>query len=125
MIIIRGRNIDPVDLELAAGEVMPDSARGPGKTASCAAFALNDASPEEEKICLVLEVDRDMVSRAEEWIREVRARLVGDFGVPVARVALVRRGGVPRTTSGKIQRRLCRSLYRAGELSIIEEGRFD
>ena len=58
-----------------------------------------------------LRADRDEVRRA-----IVRA-VVEEHEVQPSDVVLVRPGTIPRTTSGKLQRLLCREMYRDGRLA--------
>ena len=46
----------------------------------------------------------------------VRRGIAEDLEAQVHEVVLVGPGGVPRTTSGKVQRRACRTLYLEGKL---------
>jgi acyl-CoA synthetase (AMP-forming)/AMP-acid ligase II len=41
------------------------------------------------------------------------------FGLALYDLVLLNRGRLPRTTSGKIQRHLCKELYQAGQLSAL------
>ncbi|MDX2687315.1 fatty acyl-AMP ligase [Streptomyces scabiei] len=50
---------------------------------------------------------------------DMKQTVVREFGVPVTAVALVRPGGVRRTTSGKVQRAAMRALHLAGELDTL------
>ena len=47
----------------------------------------------------------------------VRDRLRRAEGVPVAEVLVLQKGQLPKTSSGKLQRRKARQLYLDGELS--------
>jgi acyl-coenzyme A synthetase/AMP-(fatty) acid ligase len=53
----------------------------------------------------------------------VRIKVGEELGLPLTLIAICARGAIPKTTSGKIQRRLCRSLLLAGELEIVTEWR--
>ncbi|MEU4626371.1 fatty acyl-AMP ligase [Actinoplanes sp. NPDC023801] len=114
-VIIRfGRNYYPQDIEQTT------ELCAPGLQPSCsAAFAVEgDAT---EALVIVVEVNgrvlRDTpVRQLTDTVREtVKAR----HGIPVADVVLIRRGTLPRTTSGKVQRRACRAGYLDGTLSRI------
>jgi amino acid adenylation domain-containing protein len=103
VIIVRGRNIYPQDLELAAEQA---SARiRPG---CVAAFW-------DEELVVVAEVDSgdDAIAAA------VRGALSEACEVAVAKVVLVARGTIPKTSSGKIQRHATKEAWRAGQLSVI------
>ena len=54
----------------------------------------------------------------------VRSRIGSALALPVADVVLVRRGRIPKTTSGKVRRAELRRRYLAGELERLasEEG---
>jgi acyl-CoA synthetase (AMP-forming)/AMP-acid ligase II len=113
LIIVRGRNLYPQDLEAATREAHPALERGVG-----AAFSV--PVPEEE-VVVVRECRTDRVTPDElaRVAASVRDRLTRDVGVPAQNVVLVPPGTVARTTSGKIQRRLLRRRFLGGELPIL------
>ena len=59
----------------------------------------------------------------QQAIVTVRSRVAEELELPLALAAVCERGAIPKTTSGKIQRRLCRSLLLAEELEIVAEWR--
>ena len=115
MIIIRGLNYYPQDIERTA------AASHPALREDCgAAFALEEQG--EERLVVVQEVDRqhrdldlDEVSAA------IRQAVSEEFEIQVWAVSLIRQAGLPRTTSGKLQRGRCRRLFLEGGLK--ESGR--
>jgi amino acid adenylation domain-containing protein len=115
LIITRGRNHYPQDLEATAGNSHPALAGGTG-----AAFAVDGEA--EEELVIVQEMDRHC-TQPEEIAAAVRRAVAEEHEVLVHEVVLVPVGGVPRTTSGKVQRRLCRELYFRGELRILGASR--
>jgi len=51
-------------------------------------------------------------------LRDVlRGRITDAVGIPPSEVVLVRPGTLPKTSSGKLQRSLCRERYEADSLS--------
>ena len=57
---------------------------------------------------------------AEAFVRDAVATTVCDaVGVPPVDVVLVRPGTLPKTSSGKLQRSLCRDRYHADELESV------
>jgi amino acid adenylation domain-containing protein len=117
LIIIRGRNHYPQDIELTVETAHPDLRPGCG-----AAFCVE--VDEEERLVIVHEVDRACkdsnavnaaISEAIAQSHEVRAYAV----------VLIRAGSIPRTSSGKIQRFECRREFLEGRLKIIDEWRLD
>ncbi|GAA3793345.1 fatty acyl-AMP ligase [Streptomyces chiangmaiensis] len=113
LIIVRGRNLYPQDLEAATREAHPALEHGVG-----AAFSV--PVPEEEVVvvreCRVHPGAPDELARVAASVRD---RLTRDVGVPAQNVVLVPPGAVARTTSGKIQRRLLRRRFLGGELPIL------
>ena len=103
LIIVRGRNFYPSDLEWAVGE-LPRVRRG-----NVVAFGLevND----EEQLVLCAEAFQSEVAGLEEEI----AQLVNErFQLTVHQVVLCGQGTLPRTSSGKPQRRKTKAMYLDG-----------
>jgi 8-amino-7-oxononanoate synthase len=112
VMIIRGRNYYPHDVEPVAQAAHP-SLRG----GAAAAFAVE--IEEEEGAVVVCELDRAYKGDPAPVVEAIRQRLAEVFDWQLHAVVLVRTGGVPRTTSGKIQRRACRDLFLRGELPAL------
>ncbi|ARF58001.1 fatty acyl-AMP ligase [Streptomyces gilvosporeus] len=111
VIIRNGRNFYPQDIELSAESTVP------GLQPNCAAaFSVDDGN--QERLVLVVEADGRVLRRlSSEVVRELIRQAVRDGQrLDPDEIVLVRRGVLPRTTSGKLQRRACRQLYLAGEL---------
>ncbi|MFH8241788.1 amino acid adenylation domain-containing protein [Streptomyces sp. NPDC018321] len=112
LIVVRGRNHYPQDLETTALAAHATLRRG------AAAFAVERNGREE--VCLVLETAHGHVTeQAEEVVGAVRAALVRDHGVTPGSVVLVRPGVIPRTTSGKIQRSAARAALAEGAMKVV------
>jgi acyl-CoA synthetase (AMP-forming)/AMP-acid ligase II len=110
LILIRGRNVQAEDVELTAGESHPLIA-----PAGCAAVGIDDG--EEETMHLLLEVSPRLTEEAyRDIVDSVRAEVAKTHGVVPAQILIVRRGVLPRTTSGKLQRPACRALLLEGTL---------
>ncbi|GIG92120.1 fatty acyl-AMP ligase [Plantactinospora endophytica] len=113
MMIIHGRNLYPQDVEHEL------RGRHPGLGNVGAVFTLAEPdSSGDDLLVVVHEVtdprDRPGLARLAGEIRHTVAR---EFGVGACAVILLRRGGVRRTTSGKIERTAMRELVRNGELT--------
>jgi acyl carrier protein len=118
LLIIRGRNHYPQDIEGAVERC--DAALRPG----CgAAFTIGTAGAEaaEERLVIVQEVDNRSRHRAAELIEKIRAAIAEEHELAPFGVALIKPGGIPKTSSGKIQRRACREAYLNGELDIVAQ----
>jgi len=114
-IIIRyGRNFDPQDLEALATEV--DGVR----TGSVAAFSVSGARGDGVVLVAETKLEEPEVLAGVE--REICRRLLKAFQFRPDEVYLVPPGVVPRTTSGKVRRRLCRERLLAGKLLARHRG---
>lgn len=111
LIIIAGRNYQPQPFEQAAATV--DGVRAVG----VAALGLPDAGSGTERLVIVVEtpLHRD-AARSERLRREVERAVVGETGVRPGRVAVVRPGTLPRTSSGKLRRPLLTAMMAAESL---------
>jgi amino acid adenylation domain-containing protein len=112
LIILRGRNHYPQDLELTAEESHPALRPGCG-----AAFSVEVAG--EERLVVVHELERRREGEAEAAAEAVRRAVAEVHEVQVQEVVLVRAGTIPKTSSGKIQRHACRAGYLAGALVVV------
>jgi len=117
LIILRGRNHYPQDIEQTAERAHPVVRAGSG-----AAFSVEIEG--EERLVVVYEVDRHAEALG-EIAEAVRRAVAEEHEALVHEVVLVPQGGVPKTTSGKIQRRGCRELYLAGELHPLGSSRLE
>ncbi|MFF9897692.1 fatty acyl-AMP ligase [Streptomyces longispororuber] len=115
MMIIRGRNVYPHDIEHELRQHHEPLRDTVGSVVSVPSDDGDDGrlvvihevrrrSPEQELAALAAQM-RNTVSR--------------EFGLRAHSVVLMRRGGVRRTTSGKVQRSSMRSLYVSGELEPL------
>ncbi|MFF3936948.1 fatty acyl-AMP ligase [Streptomyces phaeofaciens] len=113
LLVVDGRNHYPQDLELAAELCHP--ALRPGCTA---AFSV-DSGAEGEQPVLVAELAPEADGDAETIADLIRAAIGETHGLSVHDVVLVRPGTIPKTSSGKIQRRASRAAYLDGTLSPV------
>lgn len=114
LIIIRGRNLYPHDLEATVEQSLPEVRVG-----RCCAFSIDrDAG---EALVIVAEVDR--VQRHNFNATEVLARLREEMNVQheveLFDAVFVRTGTFPLTSSGKVQRQKARQEYLDGTLQIV------
>ncbi|MBW8874482.1 MAG: non-ribosomal peptide synthase/polyketide synthase [Acidobacteria bacterium] len=112
LIILRGRNLYPQDVELAAERAHPALAAGSG-----AAFSVEAEG--EERLVVVYEAARGRSLDVAEVAAAVRRAVAAEFEVQVFDLVLVRTATIPKTTSGKIQRRACREAYLAATLTLV------
>lgn len=114
LIIIRGLNYHPQDIEASVEDSHSALRRGGG-----AAFSVDAEG--EERLVVVQEVERQGLSAADEVVAAVRRVIGSNHDLDVYKIVLIRAGGVPKTTSGKVQRSVCRELYLAGALDVVAE----
>lgn len=129
LIIIRGRNIAPQDLETSIEQVLPFVSEN-----AVAAFSLDGEATEGLGICI--EANREFlqecrefsqphgspgVSPLEKLFQRVREVIAEQFEVAVQQIAVLHPGGLPRTSSGKVQRHACRSGLSDQSLKIIHQ----
>lgn len=113
MIIIRGQNIYPEDIEALVRQVSPELRRN-----GVVAFASGE--DRESDITLVAEVTRgNGMPDTTEIVRAIREGMQ----VPVARVVFVPPRSVARTSSGKPRRAHTRALLESGRLTVLGDTR--
>ena len=118
MIIVRGRNHYPQDIELTACRAHP-SLRGDGG----AAFAFEVEGMEQ--VVIVQEVSRGHLKRldAKQVFTDIRRSVWEEHEIQLQAVVLIRPATLPRTSSGKAQRTASRELFLSGGLSVVAEWR--
>jgi acyl-CoA synthetase (AMP-forming)/AMP-acid ligase II len=109
VLIVRGRNIYPQDIEHEVGTWHEALRAGVG-----AVFAVPSADGADDSGELVLVHECQSVGGSDVPVTlaaTIRDRLARQFGIHVGGVVLVRPGGVARTTSGKVRRSAMRQLF--------------
>lgn len=100
IIIQAGRNYMPQDIEDVVEAV-------PGvRKAGSVALGVYDPDLLTESLALLVEVDEAAVSTRLQ--AQIHAAVQDQFGLTARRILLLRPGSIPKTTSGKRQRTLCR-----------------
>ncbi len=114
LIIIRGRNYYPHDLEYAV-EAATD-VLNPG---CAAAFAVS--GNDGEKLVVLAELKRNRL-RQPDYRAEfaaIRSRLVEECGIQADTVMLLRPGAILKTSSGKIRRSACRQAFEQQQFKVV------
>jgi natural product biosynthesis luciferase-like monooxygenase protein len=115
MIIIRGVNHYPQDLELTVEGAHPSLRPGCG-----AAFSVDVEG--EERLVVVQEIDRHQ-SDTGAIIEVVRRNVAEEHELYPLAVILIKPGSLPKTSSGKIERYSCRAAFLDGTLECVAEWR--
>lgn len=117
MIIIRGTNHYPQDIEQTVEKSHPALQVGGG-----AAFSVTVSGDEE--LVVVQEVTRQArKDDMNEVFRAIRAAISENHDLQVYAMVLIRPLTVPKTSSGKIQRHAARNAYLQSNLEIVAEWR--
>ncbi|CAB9524378.1 Putative fatty-acid--CoA ligase FadD21 [Seminavis robusta] len=111
MIIIGGANIYPQDIEHTV-QTASDAVR-PG---CVAAFASELCDAQVDVVC---EIRHGMEATAEEVCGRIRSSVQETSGIDICRLVLVTEKSIPKTTSGKIQRRASREALRKDSLTVV------
>jgi acyl-CoA synthetase (AMP-forming)/AMP-acid ligase II len=114
LIIVNGRNVYPHDIEYSAEGSSP-LLRG-----HCSA-AFEIEVDGEVRIAIVLEVNPADPEEYEQVLAGVRKQVGAELDLPLYWVGLCPPRIVPKTTSGKIQRRLCKAMLEGGEVELLAE----
>jgi acyl-CoA synthetase (AMP-forming)/AMP-acid ligase II len=115
LIIIRGTNHYPQDIEWTVQQTHPALRPDYG-----AIFSVEVGG--EERLVIVQEVERHVQNLdTEEAIANIRQAVAEEHELQAYAVVLVKPGNIEKTSSGKIQRRACRSKFLSGELDVIAD----
>jgi phthiocerol/phenolphthiocerol synthesis type-I polyketide synthase C len=119
LIIIRGQNHYPHDLELTVEKSHSSLRPGCG-----AAFSIEEEG--EERLIIVQELERIGIKNPEppdyqEVIVAIRQAVTQQHEVGVYAISLIKAGSIPKTSSGKISRYACREGFLEGGLEVMHE----
>jgi len=114
LIIIRGRNYYPQDIELTVEQSHPALLPGSGATFSVEVDG-------EERLVVAQEVERSYLRKldVDEVVGAIRKAVSQQHELQVYAVLLLKTGSLPKTSSGKIQRHACRSGFIAESLTVV------
>ncbi|HEX8090599.1 MAG TPA: AMP-binding protein, partial [Blastocatellia bacterium] len=116
LIIVRGLNHYPQDIELTVEQCHGSLRPGCG-----AAFAVQ--MDDEERVVVVQEIESNTQTDTGFVIETIKQYVSDIHELHLYAVVLARPGSVPKTTSGKIQRRACRERFLRGDLEVVAEWR--
>jgi acyl-CoA synthetase (AMP-forming)/AMP-acid ligase II len=116
LLIVRGRNHYPDDIEATIGEITG------GRVA-----AIGVEEDQTEQLVAIIEVKKrgDTEEAVAENLltikRDVTAAISQSYGLSAADLVLVPRGSIPITTSGKIRRASCAEQYRNRQFNRLDD----
>ncbi len=116
LIIIRGRNHYPQDIELTI-----DNAHEAIHAGNGAAFAVEIDG--DEKLVITQEIKRTYLRKLniEEVTKAIRQAVLQNHELNPHGIVLIKTGSIPKTSSGKIQRHACKAGFLDGSLNVVGE----
>lgn len=112
LIIIRGLNHYPQDIELVVEQSHRSLKQGCG-----AAFSIE--ADNQEQLVVVQEVDPNKEADLNLVFENMRKAVAENHELQLYAIALIKPGTIPKTSSGKIQRRECKTSFLENSLNII------
>lgn len=114
LIIIRGRNHYPQDIEHTVSSAHPAL-----RTGGCAAFSIEE--DEEEKLVVVQEVERKFEGETgkEDVFLLISEAVFLHHALRVSKILLIEASSIPKTSSGKIMRHAARKQFLEGSLKLV------
>jgi amino acid adenylation domain-containing protein len=117
LIIIRGRNYYPQDIELTAEHSHPSLPVRSGA-------ALSVEVEGEERLVLVQELAHNHEIDAAGVAMAIRRAVAEQYELGIHEIVFIRSGSISKTSSGKIQRHICRELYLSRDLRVSARSPF-
>ncbi|MGB2924791.1 MAG: beta-ketoacyl synthase N-terminal-like domain-containing protein, partial [Limnothrix sp.] len=114
LLIIRGRNHYPQDIELTVETSHAAIRQGAGAAVSIEVDG-------EEKLVVVQEVERAYVRQldVETVAQAVRGAIATEHQLQAHAICLIKTGSIPKTSSGKIRRHASKAGFLDGSLSVV------
>jgi amino acid adenylation domain-containing protein len=114
LIIIRGRNFHPNDIEATVEQCHPSLRPSCG-----AAFSVD--GDDSDELAIVHEIERDAFKETGAVLGAIRTAVSVHHDIQAGVITLVKPGGIPKTTSGKVRRRECRAALLERRLPVVAE----
>ena len=114
LIIIRGKNYYPQDIELTV-----DQAHEAVRAGNVAAFAVEVGG--WEKLVITAEIKRTWLRKLDvaEVTKAIKSAIAQHHELETYAIVLLKTGGTPKTSSGKIQRHACKAGYLEDSLNSV------
>jgi acyl-CoA synthetase (AMP-forming)/AMP-acid ligase II/acyl carrier protein len=112
VIIVRGQNHYPQDLEYTSF-----TAHAALRLGNAIAFSFEAEG--NEHVAVVQELRKGVEVAADEIIDSIRRQVLKEHGLALSMVALIAPDSLPKTSSGKIQRQLCKAELAANRLPVV------
>jgi amino acid adenylation domain-containing protein len=112
LVIIRGLNHYPQDIELTVERSNPSLRAGCG-----AAFSIE--VEHDERLVLVQELERQHDADLSSVFDAIREAVTEAHALSPYAIALIKAGTIPKTSSGKLQRSVCRADFLSNHLDLV------
>lgn len=117
VIIIRGRNHYPQDIERTVQQAHPAADFG-------AAFGVTEGP--EERLVIVHQIDRQhRRADLEQVLMAIRTAVVEQHELDPSAIVLIKPASLPVTSSGKVQRSRCRAMFLEDNLKVLAQWRHE
>ncbi len=114
IIIFNGKKYSPHDIEDCI-----EMAHAAIRKNCIAMFSWNEEGVEFEKTAAALEIGEVSTKTWQTIANAVQAAVLKEFGIPLDVVILMKKGTLPKTTSGKVQRQPVRKAFLEKELPFV------
>ncbi len=116
VIIIRGQNYYPQDIEMTVQKSHPALRPNCG-----AAFTVEFKG--EERLVIVQEVERTYLRKLDvnEVVGNIRQAVTAEHSLQIYAIVLVKTGSIPKTSSSKVRRHACRAEFLTCSLNVVED----
>jgi polyketide synthase PksN len=111
VIIIHGKNHHPVDIEWTIKKYLP------GLTLPITVFSCE--VNQQEKVVVVQELETLSEPEYLKLTQEILAAVSETHQLELYEIDLVAKGSIPKTGSGKVQRKVCRNFYLNQQLPVL------
>jgi len=114
VLIVRGQNVYPQDVEALTASLAPSAYVVGG----VAAFALSD---EGDRVGISVEVRRGVSLDTDGAARgsAIASTIIDELELAIDEIVFVPQGALPRTSSGKLQRHLCRAAFETAAWRVL------
>jgi acyl-CoA synthetase (AMP-forming)/AMP-acid ligase II/acyl carrier protein len=114
MLIVHGENYAPQDIEFSIS-----SSHDAFKDSGCSVFSV--MSEEEERVVVIQEIKRTQRKKVdfEVLLSHVKSVLSEEFQLQLFGLVLIPEANLPKTSSGKVQRSLCKQLFLDEQFSVM------
>lgn len=117
LLIVRGCNYAPEDIESTAQQASATLTPGAGAVFQC-------TGSHDARLVLVQELSRQGARQSqpelEQVVELIKTAVIARHSIVLHEVVLIKPGQLPRTTSGKVRRNTCRELFESGGFSPRE-----